>query len=215
MRNIKQYIFLAAITMGLTAKADAHGNPSSILIKVFEIRLSKNSDCSNSVSIFKTASPAAADFAANPNLGSGVLPMGTYHCMAIHLSDIITVTPATSEGTVCTAGTPFTTDIFNTPAQGDISVDPVTGALINGRGDPVAPLIEDDPWVYFSDATGASSSNNCYRPTVVSAGQGPCLLSALPVTGNQTRTIVYDFDGVVGDYGNGHCQLGPPVISIR
>jgi hypothetical protein len=217
---MRKHIVCATAFFGFSASAHAAAftNPASLTIKVLEVRLSTHKDCSSSVSVFKPASPSVMDFAAGPTLGSGAIPFGTYHCVAVHLSDIMTVIPAaTTDDGLCVAGTSYQQDIFNTPAQGDISVDPVTGATINGTGDPSnVPLeTEDDPWIYFSDDPTASSSNNCFQPTVGPNTIGPCVLSALPITANQTRSFVVDFDGLVGSYGDGHCHLHPPVWFIR
>jgi hypothetical protein len=207
----KLLVFLSLISFANMAHAGV--NPSSLMIKILEVRFSPNTDCSNTIRIFQTANPTPVDFVNDPSLGTGVIPHGTYHCVAIHLSDIVTITPAADDGVSCHAGVPFTMDIFNTPSQGDVSIAP-DGTVIDGHGNPVSPQIEDDPWVYFSDSPSASTANNCWQPTKSSVS-GPCPLTALPITGDATRSFVWNFDGDVVDRGNGHCQVDPPTMSIR
>ena len=64
----KNIVFLAAF-LGLVIKAQAGVNPSSLPLKIFEIRFSTSSDCSSSVSVFKVAAGETEDFASNPALG--------------------------------------------------------------------------------------------------------------------------------------------------
>src|SRR3954469_20394566 len=88
----------------LAGTVQAGVNPSSLMIKVTEVRFSPNTDCSNMITTYRNSGAQAQDFATNPSLGSGAIPQGTYHCIAIHLSDIMTITPAANDGVNCVAG---------------------------------------------------------------------------------------------------------------
>jgi hypothetical protein len=190
-------------------------NPSLLMIKVLEVRFSPNSDCSQSVTTYRNPAAQYQDFATNPALGSGALPQGTYHCIAIHLSDLMTARPAANDGIHCLTTTSFTQDIFNDPAL-DNSYTP-EGTHIVGHGTPTPDdpgMIEDDPWVYFSDSSDASASNGCFQPTLTGTG-GPCVLSTpIVMQGDQSHSLVVNFDGVINDNGS-HCSLGPPVMTFR
>src|SRR5207253_2061878 len=107
-------------------------NPSSVVARVFEVRVAANSDCTGAISIYKTASPTPVDFIATPTLAVGAVPNGTYHCIAVQLSDVINVTPQADDGANCHAGVAFDQDIF-TAGPESISYSP-GGTLIHGTG---------------------------------------------------------------------------------
>jgi len=178
-------------------------NPSQVLMKIEEVRLSPNADCSAPVSVFSTASPTPEDMVSNPTLGRGAIPNGVYRCLMIHMSDEITYTPAQDDGTSCLASTTYTRDIFRT---GDSSTAP-DGSLIAGRGASAQSGTEDFPWTYFS--TGGSHSNTCYQPS------SPCVLSSpIVVSGDHTSTFVMDFDNQIDGSGS-FCDLAGVTMSAR
>src|SRR5437763_11524011 len=114
-RCVQAFVFINAALAG-GSPLHAATSPASVMAKVFEVRVSVNSDCSSLIPIFRDDHPAAMDFIANPTLGSGTIPRGTYHCIAIHVGDVLSVTPQSDDGANCHAGVPFTQDIF-TAAQ--------------------------------------------------------------------------------------------------
>jgi hypothetical protein len=194
---------LAALVMvTFNPNAEATANPSSTLVKVFEMRVSPNTDCSASISVFKTASPTVSDLISNPTFGIGAIPNGTYKCLMIHLSDVITFTPAVSDGANCVGGTQYTRDIFR---AGSTSTAP-DGTTITGTGAVSTPS-EDDPWAYFK--IGGSNGAGCMSPTT-----GCALGSPLVVSGDHVGTLVIDFDGKI-DGTFSPCDLGPAAMSFR
>src|SRR4051812_23271756 len=104
---MKPSTLLALIGFLVAPIAQATTNPTSVVTKVFEVKLSVHPDCSSAVTIFKSNNPTPMNFIDNPTLGSGAAPNGTYHCVAIHMSDLITVTPQGDDGANCHAGVPF------------------------------------------------------------------------------------------------------------
>ena len=194
---------------GLLAASTAMANsPASVLVRVFEMRASKNSDCSNAASIFKTTSPTVIDLVNNPTIGTGVIPDQTFHCIMFHVSDLVTVVPQSTDAS-CTAGQSYTFDMFKDPST-DQSINPDNGSIITGTNG------EDDPWIYFSDSPVAAATNSCFQPVPINcACSGPCPLSAFQVLTDQTRSLVINFDNKLGDFGNGVCTLHPPALSIR
>jgi hypothetical protein len=195
--------FLSAMTLTsvLAPGARAFVNPSSVQVKVLEVRLSTSADCSNSVSVGVNASPSYSEMTSAPTLLSGAINPATYKCMMLNMSSLIKYTPATTEG-VCAAGTVYTRDVcrqstFATPSGG-------TG---NCTGTAPDDGVESFPWMYFS-TTGTGD------------GQTPAtalpLANALVVTGTQNATLVVDFDGKIDGLTQGAlCNCEPPAISFR
>jgi len=201
------------VLFGLAMNAQAVISPTSLKVKIFEMRVSKNTDCSGAVRVFSTSSPTPVDFFSNPDFGSGVISTGTYHCVMFHISDIVSFIPEVSNyEPLCVAGTSFSYDIFE---SGATSVSP-DGVAINGTGTSTIPS-EDDPWIYLSDSPTAITTNNgCFQPTKTGTG-GPCVMTPLTLLSDQAHSLVMDADLQVED-GGGTCILNPTsplVISIR
>jgi hypothetical protein len=200
MNKIIGLLSIAGIV--LVPSADAVVNPSYATGKVYEMRLSENADCTNSVRVFRTESPSEQDFVANPSFGSGAIPRGTYHCLMLQVSDMTSFKPESSEGN-CVAGTTYTRDTFRT---GSTSTAP-DGTTISGRGAAPDNGTEDTPWSYFS--TSGSMSNDGMIPS------SPFPLSApLVVNGDKAITYVVNQDGAIDGTQN-PCELGPSTISFR
>jgi len=211
-KRLRVICFSVALLAGGVVSGQAVTSPSSLIVKVFEMRVSKNSDCSGAVTVFKTASASSIDLVGIPTMGSGSITDGTYHCAMFHISDFVTVTPQVPQGS-CVAG-PNAIDIFINPVD-DESITP-EGTLIHGSAG------EDDPWIYFSDSASAASVNDCFQPTTQCACSGPCPLTPMTLAANQTHTLVFDLDSKI-DGSGGTCALLLPhagsgrqtVLSIR
>src|ERR1035438_906201 len=94
LKNLKRVLLVSvSVCTGWTFRAEAVTSPSSSVVQVFEMRASVNSDCSNAVTVFKTATPSAVDLMANPTFGSGAIPDGTYHCVMFRINDLISIVP--------------------------------------------------------------------------------------------------------------------------
>jgi hypothetical protein len=195
------YVFLGSV---INARATTSPtSPASSIVKVFEMRASVNSDCSSPTVVFKTASPAADDLSGIPTFGSGAIPDGTYHCLMFHIDDQITVVPQATTGS-CTAGSAVTMDIYST--TDDVSFTPEGVKIPATTG-------EDDPWVYFSDSSQAAASNNCFEPnTNGCACSGPCPLSALTLTSDQTHRLIINLDNRINGSGASCALLLPPAM---
>ena len=212
-------VFAAAIVLPLVlvARGNAVIDPASVRVKVLELRLSPNADCSQSVSVFSDASPSYQDLVANPTFGAGSIAPGTYKCAMVHISDEVKYVPAANEGS-CVQGTSYTHDMFRT---GDTSVAP-DGATISGHGDPGNPNngVEDFPWYYFS-VTGPYDANNLpANGAALGIALTPAaalkLASPLALTGSETVTFVMDYYGQIdGLKSNVFCDVRLPVIRFR
>jgi len=201
----KTAVILLIANIGKVPLAQAVTSPSSLVVKVFEMRVSTQSDCSTWATVFKTASPTSVDLIQNPTLGTGVSVDGLYHCVMFHISNIATVVPVTTDG-ACTAGTPYSISFFQNNAT----------ASITPEGVPIQPSASEvDPWIYFNDSADANSANNCFRPTNVCNCGAPCPLTALSLSSDQTHTLVMNFDNKVDGTSTAQCILDQPVMSIR
>jgi hypothetical protein len=129
--------------------------------------------------------------------------VGKYHCVMFHIDNLVTLT-SPPDGGSCAGGTEAL-DMFGGKGT-EISVSPA-GATITPN-----PGVEVDPWIYFSDSSLASNSNNCYAPNLNGCPcSGPCPLTALtiPVTG-ATHTLVLNLNNRISGSGIS-CTLVLPV----
>ena len=116
--------------ISLSSAAQAFTDPSSVRIKIYEIRLSHASDCSNSVRIVNNPGGAVTDFVTNPTIGAGAVPNGAYQCIMVKLSNLITFTPASTDNN-CVAVTSYTRNVFQAPGGGQTnSIDPDGNVLV-------------------------------------------------------------------------------------
>ena len=87
---MKTKLALLAGILACTMPAQANTSPSSMLVGIFEMRVSTNSNCTPTITIFKTGTPTPVDFDQNPVFGSGIVTDGTYHCAMFQINDQIT-----------------------------------------------------------------------------------------------------------------------------
>src|SRR5262249_35991804 len=149
------------------------------------------------------ATPAGQiqDFVSNPTLGSGAIPNGSYTCIMVKLSNLITYSPTVDDGFCTVAGGPYTRNVFQAP---NISIDPA-GNTINGIG-TTADTTENPFWAYFKVGGG---TQDCKTPATACT-----LTTPIVVSGDRTGTLVVDFDGKI-DGSQNPCDMGPPVFSFR
>jgi hypothetical protein len=209
MKTIKPAAWLLAALSSVMSAVPARANtdPSSLQLTVYEMRVSENADCSSPVTVFKDDAALPVDFAANASFGAGTIPNKTYHCMMSHISDQMTVVPLATVAPDCTAGQTYVQDIFNDNLI-DVSIDP-GGTTVTGT-----PSADEKPWIYFSDAPSASAANGCYQATLSGNG-GPCVLTAVNLSGDATMSLVFDFDNKIGS-ANASCGANSaPSLSVR
>jgi hypothetical protein len=184
-------------------------NPSYVKVKVYEVRVFTDANCSGSgITIFQTNSPSLTDMANNPTLGSGAIPNGTYRCIGMKMSDNIHYALASnSPHNACVASTDYISDV----AHDDTAIAPDGSTQVLGpRG------TEDTVWLYIRE--GGSNTNGSSQHSWQPTGGIP-LTSPLVVSGDQSRTMVFDFDGKVGDEDDGlggwQCGCDAPTMSFR
>jgi len=188
--------------------AKAVTNPSSVKIKIFEMRLSQSANCSNSITVFSNGAGTTQDMVNNPTLGAGAIPNGSYKCVMVKISNLISYVPVAIDG-ACVPGTTYQRNIFR---AGSTSVDP-NGNVIHGQGATSSDLIEVDFWAYFAiGGTVSGQGNSCNSPS------NACTLSTpITITSDRTGTLVTDFDGQIDGSSNGGttCDLKPPSFTFR
>jgi len=197
--------FVFTIALGMAVKtASAAVDPSYVKIKLYEGRVSQNADCSSSIRLFVDANPPLTDVLVGPTLGSGAIPNGTYKCFMFKMSDNIHFQPASAVGThgACNTGSDYVTDV----AHDETAIDP------DGTSHATTAGVNDIVWVYFR-VGGGNGGGGAFRPD-----QGLSLASAVTVSGDSTRTMVFNFQGAVDEgFNNGawECGCNAPNMSFR
>ncbi|MFI5362074.1 MAG: hypothetical protein ACHQ49_08910 [Elusimicrobiota bacterium] len=189
-----------AFVLPPVARAQNTGlNPSSVQLKVLQVMISTNADCTNAVSV-GAANPQAIyqEMTTNPTLLSGAIAPGTYKCVWINISSLLKFTPAVSSTDgICAAGTQVTRDICRTPETFPLP----TGGTGSCVGTSSTDGVDTPYWVTFSVAGGGGSK---------------LLASPLVVTGSQSITFVMDFDGrIQSETGTNICNCEAPTMSFR
>ena len=174
------------------------GSPASMSITMYGLNLSTSGDCTGSTNVQDYGtSGQVKDFTASPTLFSASVAPGTYHCVAINLSDVIGFTSDTT-ALSCQTGVQYWMDIYR-PDQNDTWLDPSLNAIPVSGTDSLPS--NDRPWLYFTTDTTAAYAAG------FSHGQVILLGNALAVP--STVTFVWDATNAVGDDGNGHCGMEP------
>jgi len=181
------------------------GDASEVNMKIYKLWVSPNTDCSDATMVFQDASPVAQNMITNPTFGNATLPNGTYPCIVLKMSDLITGKPAyTSTAGNCTPSTNISIDVFRAD-NNDTSTCP-DGSVVTGTGTNASGA-EDGPCLFM--ATTGSNSNVGWR------ANSPFPLTApLVVNGNLTGTFVSDFRGKIQD-AHGACGIEPPVFGFQ
>lgn len=177
-------------------------DPSSFEMEFYRIYLATNEDCSSPILVADNgATPVAYDLLSDPTIFDASGTPGTYDCLILRISDVLTFVPATSEGP-CVAGTTYQTDVYR---DGETDWRDADGNPIVGTGEDATPS-DDSPDVLFSTNPSAVIARG-YSPNQVQL-----LRNSAVVPG--TSTFAYDLTGSVGDEG-GTCRGLPGVYEFR
>jgi hypothetical protein len=194
----------------MQAKADTT-SPSDVEINFLDLYVSKSADCSSPIHVVHNTSTATQNFVADPKLGTGSVPKGTYPCVIVGINSELTLTvgnsTTASSPPECAKGAIINNQICR---NGQYFQNPATPNQLTAcsTGSPT------EVFAYFSTSGNASngmSGNGGFVPT----GALP-LTSALVVTGNHNLQFVVDFDNTMTDDGmGGSCNTQAPVMSAR
>jgi hypothetical protein len=172
------------------------GDPASLRIGVYALYISPNADCSSAVLVQDYGmTPHLTDFVGNPVLFTGSPDAGAYQCVAVKMSDVITVSPDTTFG-VCVAGTQYSGDIYREGETDwkDINLNPIVGT-----GTDSVPADDQVLIVMTRDTTAAQMRG-------FSTSQVLTLSSDLVVPAQST--FYWNGQGTVTDEG-GQCGVNP------
>jgi hypothetical protein len=197
------------LTGGQKGFAADVGSPEAVNVKLYELWVSRNADCTNMTRVYNNSNPDYQNVAANISFGRVAIPNGVYHCIAFKMSDIMQIVPAfTSDSGNCVQGVTYTRDLFR---GGDTSIAP-DGTVYNGSGTNPTGQIEDGMYVYLSTngTTGDDASGT--RPTLPDIMTSPYVVS-----GDNVATMVWDMTNGVEDVGvaSGGCSVETVVFGFR
>lgn len=192
--------------------------PSSVQMKILQVMISTNANCSHPINVDMPANPTYLDFTKSPTLLSGAVPPGTYNCIMIEMSSLVNLTPATSSTDIdsaCVAGTQYMNDTCS--RVGQTFVIPTTGATATCNGTSQQDGVNTNKWMYIA----VGGTNTAQSPP--GGGGSPALAwplsGPLKVTGNTTATFNAQF--TISSYANSCtggkyvCELGSVQFSAQ
>jgi len=133
-----------------------NGDPTSLKMKIYEVLVSANADCTSPVSLCThSGADAIIDLVSNPTLCSGSPAAGTYQCIILKISDTFTFKPdataaANVPGGICVAGADSQMDIYREGEADDNLWQDLNGAFIDATGSVATP---GDDTVYIFATT--------------------------------------------------------------
>lgn len=211
--RLSTLIFLILLTNQVFAQED----PAGAFWKVYKVYLYKQGDCTGEPQvIFENSNPNYEDFSSQPTLGSGAVENGTYHCVAIQLSDFIEVVPKNSTSlTACSSynsANPLTQDICPSGTN-KYDADSKQVSSCSSSNEKV--------WLFISTistATGTSadpSGSNVFEPPTNSNSiLGLALDGKLIVAKDQITYFKSDPSGRLQESG-GNCIMYAPRFGFK
>jgi hypothetical protein len=175
------------------------GTPTSFVINLGAVWLSPNTDCSAAVPLPGTGG-GPLDLVTSPTMWAGTATAGTYDCLVIAMSDIISfVSPVTSGP--CTAGVPTQHDIYRVPENDflDLDLNPIVSHGTNAS--PVA----DGVFILFSVSPAAALARG-FSPNQTYLMQKEIVVPT-------TATLYWDIANTIIDE-MGFCSVNPfaPIV---
>jgi hypothetical protein len=172
------------------------GDPGALRIGVYALYISPNADCSSPVLVQDYGATASVkDFVSNPVLFTGSPASGSYQCVAIKMSDVIRVQPATTFS-VCDSSVEYAGDIYRAGETDwkDIDLNPIIGT-----GSDSVPADDHVTIILTRDTVAAQARG-------FSTNQTLTLGSDLVVPSQST--FYWNGQGTVTDAG-GQCGVNP------
>ena len=166
------------------------------------------------------------DYASNPTVGSGSMPLGTYKCLAVRIWDNVTYSPTTDTTSgACDNETNYTMDLCGGGTDGEALVsywNPDTGASANCTIDssPASEWI----WLYLSTAsTDLVIDETCADcdwnpPSSDNLTKGITLGAALVISAAKTSTFKTNLTNRIADLtqlGSVECALLKPAFTFE
>lgn len=229
---MKKLLFsIFALALGFNAFAVT--DPTSLKVKVYQIAVAENADCSDPQVIFTSTAGSEKDFITNPTLGSGSLADGTYNCVMITMDDVIKFTPLANDGATCTAGTEYAIDLCRVGEDTDLleSTTTTSTACVGTDQSVSAGGIANKVTLYLRTTSPANNSgdaddvyswkkgtvlanaNGAGNPSVDSAN-GIQLTTGFVVSGTKTGIFYVDASSQVTGAG-ANCEMNAPEFGFR
>ena len=226
MKSVSKALVLSWVLGASTSAFAGTVSPSSVLIKLYAILASTSTSCANPVVVVNYGTDGKTfDFMKTPDLGGGKLPDGTYPCVILKMSDVITIVPAGTTG-LCTAGQSYTLDVCRSGGGGG-TYTPVTisgttatyGTVGTACTGTYASPSDNQPGLFLT-TTGTTvsggGSGQSFDSPAGDVRNGFKLNGALVVSGSGGGQFVVDFTNKInGASGSGGCDLDPPTFSFR
>lgn len=187
---------------------------SSIKLQVYAVMLSTSPLCTSPVTVFSSVAPTELDFLAQPKLGSGNPPDGTYHCVVIKMSDLIKFTPTGTEGT-CTAGQQYTADVCRTDNGGTTQAPDAAGAPAVCNGTDAAPVSDAVHLYLTTNANAGTGGQTFLQPTSTGSTNGLNLTAPLVIAGTARSKFIVNATGKVSGGDPNGCGLDPPIFGFQ
>lgn len=178
------------------------GDPGALRIGVYALYISPNADCSSPVLVQDFGATASVkDFVSNPVLFTGSPADGAYQCVAIKMSDVIRVQPATTFG-VCDSTVEYAGDIYRAGETDwkDVNLNPIIGT-----GSDSVPADDHVTLILTRDTTAAQARGFSTHQTLP--------LSSDLIVPSQS-TFYWNGQGTVTDAG-GQCGVNPGQPSFQ
>jgi hypothetical protein len=208
--NLQKIRRLSILTVLVPCSAWAGVNPTSVLINLYSASVSVSADCSKPRVVFKSEVPIQVDFANNPTLGGGSLADGTYRCIILRISDVVSFVPETTSG-ACVAGTTYKHHLLESdPAYQNFDATN-WGAMATSAANLNKPEII--PIVLTTSGSGSTTAGMVAKPTSAT-DTGPLYLSsAFVVNGTKSSKINAILNGKV-DGSNPPCYFNSFSFSV-
>ena len=189
-------------------------SPSSVQVTVYAVAVSQYQDCSNPTIVGNYPEGQIFDFKQNPAIFNGTVPQGTYPCVILQMSDVITFIPAESDGVSCVSGTTYSASVCRPSNSGQYT--PMTISLNNAitYGTTTACTGNDVVTTFISTLSTGVDGLAFLQPDEDNIGNGLTLGSPFIVSGTSAGTFVVDFDNQIASNG-GNCTLNRPSMTFR
>jgi hypothetical protein len=181
------------------------GNPASLQVGTYALYISTNGDCSNATLVEDYGAQAKVkDFVQNPTLFTGSPPTGSYRCIGVKMSDVLSVRPATTFGS-CDSTVTYPESIYNldNTSLTDSSnyFRDIDGKAIVPLGTNANPIAEPVLIVFTLDTTAAYQRGFTH---------GQVIVLGAPLMVPSTETFVWGGNGsVLSDSASATCNVNP------
>lgn len=188
-----------------TAASVPVGDPASFLVGLYSFHISGNADCSGPfITAFDNGSAAATrDLTTNPEFFTARdVATGTYPCVAMRISDIVSF-QSESSGGACMAGVTYARDVYRAGGEAEPFLD-LSLTPIPATGTDAIPS-EDRIYILFTINRSAATGRGFAQNQVVA------LTSPLVVP--SAMTFYWDATNAVQDNA-GQCVLEPEALAL-